>query len=791
MSVLDRKLRRDLLAARGTLAAILLVIIVGLACFVTLTTSYNNLSRSQREYYAQCRMADFSIELKKAPLSEVQRITELPEVAEIRPRIVFNATVDLDDVLKPISSQVVSLPDEPKPVINNIVMRRGSYFTGDRLEEVIVSDVFAKARNIHPGRTIHVILNNRRQELFVVGTAISSEFVYLIGPGSIAPDPENYGVLYVKQTFAEEVLDFDGACNQVVGLLTPDVREHPQRVLDEMERMLDEFGVFSTTPRALHLPHMALRDEIAGLRVSAVVTPLIFLSVAALVLNILMMRMAQQQRVTVGTLKALGYSDRKITWHYLKFGSVVGLLGGLGGIALGLLLAEGHIRIYRMFYEFPRLENRLLPPALLAAIVIGVTFSTLGTLRGVRSIVKLKPAEAMRAQPPAEGGAIALEKMAAVWRRLGFRWQMVARSIWRNKWRTAVSMFAAAMGSGIIVMSIQLNYSMQTMLDHQFNLVLRSDFDLTFRENLDYGTVLEARRLPGVDHAEPQFSVACEFINGHRRKRSGITGLVPDADLTAPRRADGSLIEIPETGLVMSRHLAGILDVAPGDDVTIKPVKGVRDPIVAPVTAVSDAYIGMSTYADFSYLNRLVGEADAVSSVQLKVRPGFAARRALYRQLKQLPAVEAISDIGQTKGNLETLLGTMMGIMSALVGFAAVIYSGSIMTTSLVSVAERRREIATFLVMGYTKGQVGGIFLRESMLVNLVGTLIGLPLGFALLAWMVQMYDTEFYRFPLDVTPEVYLLTVLLAAMFIVLAHLLVQRAIDRLDWREALNAKE
>ena len=791
MSVLDRKLKRDLIGARATLIAILLVIVAGIGCFVTLTTSYNNLSRSQREYYAQCRMADFSIELKKAPLAEVARIAELPSVAEIRPRIVFNATIDIDNVLKPISGQVISLPDEPRPIINDIVQKRGSYFTGERLEEVIVNDAFARARKIHPGSTIHVILNNRRQALFVVGTAISSEFVYLIGPGSLAPDPENYGVLYVKDTFAEEALDFDGACNQIVGLLTPDVRDHPQRVLDEMERMLDDYGVFSTTPRSLHLPHMAIRDEINGLRVSAVVTPLIFLAVAALVLNILMMRLAQQQRVTVGTLKALGYSDRTITWHFLKFAAVIGLLGGLLGIALGLALAEGHIRIYRMFYEFPRLENRPFPPAYVGAIFIGVLFSSLGALRGVRSIVKLKPAEAMRAQPPAEGGAIALERWRGLWNRLNFRWQMVARTVWRNKWRTAVSMFAAAMGSAIILLAFNTNVAMERLLEHQFELVIRSDFDLSFRDDLDSGAVLEAQKLPGVDYVEPMFAVACEFINGHHRKRSGITGIMPDATLTAPRRADGSIIEIPPTGLIMSRHLARLLEVAPGDNVTFKPVRGLREPVTAPVTRLSDSYIGMATYASLPYLNRLVGEADAVSSVQLKIRPGFAHRLALYRQLKQLPAVQAVNDNEQTKRNLTMLLDTMKGVMSALIIFAAVIYSGSILTTSLVSVAERRREIATFLVMGYDKLNVGGIFLRESLLVNLLGTLFGLPLGYLLMRWMVVLYDTEFYRFPLVTQPDAYLLTVLLAVVFIVVAHLFVQRAINRLNWQEALNAKE
>ena len=100
---------------------------------------------------------------------------------------------------------------------------------------MIVNDAFARRHQIRPGQVIHLILNNRRQELLVVGTAISSEFVYLVAPGSIAPDPEHFGVFYLKRTFAEDVFDFDGAANQVVGLLDPEHVDRRARCCDQIE----------------------------------------------------------------------------------------------------------------------------------------------------------------------------------------------------------------------------------------------------------------------------------------------------------------------------------------------------------------------------------------------------------------------------------------------------------------------------------------------------------------------------------------------------------------------------
>ena len=137
------------------------------------------------------------------------------------------------------------------------------------------------------------------------------------------------------------------------------------------------------------------------------------------------------------------------------------------------------------------------------------------------------------------------------------------------------------------------------------------------------------------------------------------------------------------------------------------------------------------------------------------------------------------------------LLKTMKIAMAAMIVFAGAIFFGSILTTSLVSLSERQREVATLLVMGYEKRQVGGIFLREALLVNMIGAVLGLPLGLGFIVWMISVYNTELYRMPLIGSPQSYVLALICALIFVLVAHLLVQRAIHRLVWPEALNVRE
>jgi len=792
VKVLDRKLLRDLRNTGFLLLAVGSIMAVGVSAYVALGSAYRNLMVAQRLYYAQCRMADFSLDLKKAPLSEVQAIASLPGVVEIRPRIQFFATVDLEQVVEPVNGIVISMPNRRTAVIDDIVLKQGGYFTERRDNEVIINDAFARAHKIYPGTWIHLLLNNRRQELYVVGTAISSEFTYLVGPGSLVPDSKRLGVFYIKQTFAEEVFDFQGACNQVLGRLAPQVSDHPQETLRRAETLLDTYGVLNAISLRDQPSNRFISNEIMGLRAFGVINPMIFLAVAAIVLNVLMSRLAEQQRVTVGTLKALGYSSGAVFRHFLKFGLTVGAVSGLGGCTLGYWLAGGMTAMYDGFFQFPSLENRFYPDIVAVGIAIGLVCGTIGSLFGAREVLKLEPAVAMRPKPPLSGGAVFLERFSRFWSLLSFGGRMSLRNVIRNRLRTAAGLFAAAMGATLSVNALLLAFETSYMVDFQFELIQRSDIDLTFKDEKGIAALDEAARLPGVDLAEPVLDVACTFSNGSHSRKGGITGVKPGAVLTIPRDTASRPLRIPESGLLLTKKMAEMLHVRRGDRIVIRPTKGAREPREAEVVEIADSFLGVAVYADIRFLSKLMNEEFALTGVQLKLRPGEEHRRALYREVKQLPAVQGVSaraDIIRSVN--DTLVKNQHVFIGLLVMFAGVIFFGSVLNSSLVSLAERRREVATLRVLGYGPWQVGALFLRESMLTNVLGTIVGLPLGYLLNYGIVVAYDTEMFRIPIIDPTAVWCYVMVLGIGFGLAAHLIVQLSIHRMDWLEALKTRE
>jgi putative ABC transport system permease protein len=791
VGVLDRKLLREVRGSGTLLLAITTIMAVGVMCFIYMRTAYYNLSQAKFRYYAQCRMADFWIEVKKVPLADVDRLANLPGVTGIRPRIQFFATVDLERVATPLNGLVMSLPDRREPMINDIVIQSGGYFTDRKDAEVIVNSAFARRHDIHPGQTIHLLLNNRRQELAVVGTAISSEFVYLVSPGSIAPDPEHFGVFYLKRSFAEEVFDLEGAANQIVGTLDPRNRERPNEILRRMEVLLEPYGVNTSYSLRTQASNQFLSDEIRGLGVFSRIMPTIFLGVAALVLNLLMVRLIDQQRLTIGTLKAIGYTDAQVFVHYTKFAMALGLFAALIGMGLGYAMSHMVTNIYKMFYEFPNLENQVFKGTYAGGLGVALLCAVVGSLQAARHALALNPAEAMREKPPVQGGAIWLERFPHVWQRLSFGWRLVLRNVFRHRLRTAVGIFSTALGAGLLVCGFILASAIAYLINFQFELVTKSDVDMRFKDEQGRAALLEAAALPGVELAEPQFDVSCTFINGPHRRRGGISGLVPRGRLTIPRDLEGRAIRIPPVGLAMSRKLAQILHLARGDYVTVVPTRGLREALRVPIAELSDSYIGLAVYADIGYLSRLMGEDMAVTGVQLAVDDNALSRDSLYREIKQLPAVQSVNIRGDVIRNLEFIVETQRIFIFFVVLFAGVIFFSTLLNSSLIGLAERRREVATLRVLGYNELQVGGLFLRESLVLNSLGTLLGLPLGYALAYLLSRVYDTETFRFPLVSPPWVWFAAVGMAIIFALVAHAVVQWSVHRLDWLDASKTKE
>ena len=241
-----------------------------------------------------------------------------------------------------------------------------------------------------------MILNGTRRDLRVVGTALSPEFVFAIAPGGAMPEPDGFAVIWMLEDAVAASYQMEAAFDDVVIDLMPGADE--SGVLDGVDRILEPYGGLGAVGRSLQQSNYFLSQELQGLEQMADVVPVIFLAVAAFLLNVVLSRLIHLQRGQIAALKALGYADRQIGFHYLKLVSVVVVIGAVAGIALGVWLGGAMTQLYTKFFQFPVLEYRLDAGVALTGVVVSLVAAVAGGLFAVRSVVRLPPAEAMR--PP-------------------------------------------------------------------------------------------------------------------------------------------------------------------------------------------------------------------------------------------------------------------------------------------------------------------------------------------------------------------------------------------------------
>ena len=240
MSLLDRKLLRDLSAMRGQVITIALVVAAGVAVFVASISTYDSLQAGRDRFYSDARFPQVFVTLKRAPLSVVAQLQTIPGVAAVEPRIVHDVIVDWPAATLPVSARMVSITHAGDEPLARLHLRRGTAPEPGDARGAAINEAFAEANSVRPGADLRVVLNGRVQSFQITGIALSPEYVYAVKPGLPIPDDRLYAVLWIDRSATEAAFDMKGAFNDAVVSLAPGADPNP--VIAELDRLLDPYG---------------------------------------------------------------------------------------------------------------------------------------------------------------------------------------------------------------------------------------------------------------------------------------------------------------------------------------------------------------------------------------------------------------------------------------------------------------------------------------------------------------------------------------------------------------------
>lgn len=787
MSPLDRKLFRDLWRMRGQVLAIALVMACGIATVVLSAGTLRSVLETRDAYYERYRFADVFAQAERAPQSLARRLASIHGVAGVETRIAQDVILDMPLVAEPVRGRVISLPEGRRPRLNDVALRSGRDLEPGATDEILVNETFAIAHALAPGDSLVANLNGHQRTLRIVGIALSPEFVYALAPGALVPDNRRFGVLWMGEEAAAAAFDLDGAFNDVSLSLTRGASE--PAVIDAVDDLLARFGGVGAFGRRDHVSDAFLRSETDQLANLLQVIPPIILGVAAFLLNLVMSRLIETEREQVGLLKAFGYSNWAVGWHYLKFVLTIAAISTVLGCLVGAWLGRGMTDMYTAYFHFPILLYRLDPPTVAAAVLVGLAAGVVGATTAVRRAVRLAPAVAMRPPAPTGYRTGLLERMG-VTRLLDQPTRMILRHIFRWPLRSALTVCGIALAAALLIGTMFFLDSVDVMLDVQFFQSQRQDVTLTFTQARTDDTSDALAHLPGVIAVEPFRSVAARVRFEHRSRRLGITGLEAAARLQRPIDAHGRTIDLPPDGLVMTAKLAELLGVSVGDRVTVETLEDRRRTATVPVRDLTDEFVGLAAYMSRPALNRLMGESSLASGAHLLIDTAEAP--ALYQELKDTPVIQSVTVQQSALDQFSSLLEESILLMvTVYVGLASLIAAGVVYSSARISLSERGRELASLRVLGFSKGEIAYIFLGGLSLLVAAALPIGCVMGYGLATLMVQLFDTELYRLPLAVEPSTYGFAALVVLVATTLTGLAVSRRLARLDLIAVLKTRE
>jgi putative ABC transport system permease protein len=787
LPALDRKLLRDLWAMKSQAAAIALVVAAGVTMFVAYFSNFDSLQRTRAAFYDSAGFADVFASLTRAPARLEQRISAIPGVTAVATRVMADVTLDVPGLDDPATGRLLSLAEPGGRPINGVYLRRGRWIDPARPDEVLASELFCEAHGFGPGDAVTALVNGRRRTLTIVGIVISPEYVYGIRPGEMFPDARRFGVFWMDRRALAAAYDMEGAFNDVALALAEDASA--PAVIAELDRLLEPYGGRGAIPQSLQPSAWTLENELMQLQTFGFVVPLIFFGVAAFILHVALTRALALQRTQVAALKALGYSNRQLAWHYVKWALAIAAAGAVAGVAVGGWLGSSLIGIYNEFFRFPALTYHLGAAVAIESVAVSLGVAALGAQAAVRRAVRVPPAEAMRPEPPARYRRSIFELR---WRplRLTFTSRMVLRNIERQPARAFMSTLGIGFAVAVVFVGLAFMDVMDRLIDEQFTLTMRQDATVTFTEPRASRVLHDLAHLPGVMDVEPIRAVPVRLRAGTRARTLAITGLPASAHLLRIVDRNGRAVPVPPAGLVLSRALGDVLGVAPGDGVRVDVLEGRRPSVDVQVAALVDDSVGLQAYLRADVVARLLREGPTISAAALTFDP--AARDEFHAAVKATPAIAGASMKDAVLRNFRDTMAEHMDLSIFInVMFAVVIACGVVYNAARVSLSERSRELASLRVLGFTRAEISLLLLGELALLTAAALPLGAAIGYLFGEAILASLSNEVYRMSFVATPATVAwswLTVIVAAAG---SGLVVRRRLDGLDLVAVLKTKE
>lgn len=582
-----------------------------------------------------------------------------------------------------------------------------------------------------------------------------------------------------------------------------------QAEIDDAQERIDE----------LELPEWIVLDRSSNYGVAAFdadadridsiasVFPLIFFLVAALVALTTMTRMVEDDRMLIGTFKALGYSKRRIAWKYVAYGLLASVIGCVVGVlVLSQLLPLVIMTAYGIVYFVPQPPFPLpidpLIAGLSAAFGIGVTL--VATAAAAWVVLAERPAALMLPPAPKAGRRILLERVSPAWKRLSFSWKVTLRNMFRYKKRLFMTIVGIAGCTALLLTGLGISDAINDIINKQFGELTKYNLIVTLDEDASGDDVDAVDALLADDSAVEDAAAVLDepmLASGPDATDVRLNLVVPeDPDgfagfFTLRNRLSQEALTLGQDGCLVSEKLAQVCGVVAGDSLTLTEQDSAGNPTSAtyrvPVTGIVENYIGYDVFMGPDLYEETFGKPAEYSTRFVIASDNASAREELLDRLQEAEAVKTAAFNDETIETYRSMLASVNLIVVVLVVSAALLAFIVLYNLTNINISERSREIATLKVLGFLPRETNAYIFREIFLLAAIGALVGLVLGVGLESFVVLTAEVDGVMFGRQIHLLSFVLAFVLTMVFTWVSMLAMKPKIARIDMVESLKSNE
>ncbi len=786
MNMLLLKTMRDLRASLAQSAALVVIVMLGVASFVASVASFRDLGTSYQRTYDQLHLADVTFSVQAAPESVADDLRRLNGVQAVSARLVVDTGLEMadsgGDTQEPIRARFIGLPAAEHPSVDDVLVLEGGYFSAGQSDAVLMESHFAEYYHLAPGDTITPIINGQRVSLQACGIAASPEYL-VVSPSKqeIFPSVRSFGVFFIPQPELQRLFGLEGTVNNFAVLVKPEA--DTDAVVNAARELLTPYGLSETTLQKDQPSNAALNADLEGFRELAYLMPLVILLVAAVSVYVMLGRQVRAQSPQIGLMKAIGYTDTAVLWHYLLYALVIGVLGAGLGALLGLPLGYAITKSYALELGIPIVAARFYPELLVEGVVLSLLATMLAAVGPARGALRQSPAQAMRLDPAVaqvKGRVSAFERILPMplWLRLPLR------NVLRVPRRSLTTAMGIVFAYILFLMVWGLTDSMNYFFQNNYKEVERWDVTAVFDAPQLPDLLDEIRGWAGVKKVEPLAQLPATLkANGHTEDIL-LTALGTDQTLHGFQfpRGTSAADALGSGRLILTNGLLGKIGLQEGDRVSLDTPLGPQDFTLGPP---SDEMMNSVAFVSLTELQKRAGApAPLFNAVYLIVDDSQAGQIKL--DLYHLPGAVSVQRKADMVADLQSYMVLFYAFTAVMLAFALLMSFALLFNAMTVGVLERRREFATMRSLGTGRRWIALLLSGESLILWLFTLAPGLLLGYGMALGMGAAFNTDLFTFKIIIAPATYVAAALGIMVTMLLAALPAVSQVNRLNLAEA-----